>query len=718
MKFLQKWQGRRYDPTGKEEFDFFSVQVPGNIQCDYLKHIGMENPMFSDNLTELEHTEDWWWEYQTKLEFEKSSEESLWLVSGGIDYSYDIMIDGNVIYSHEGMFSPLELDLSDKANYGSILQIVIHPHPKNGKEYIKMRSLANQCCKPAVHYGWDFNPQLLVSGLWKSIYLETRKKDFIFNCEPFYELNNTQDVAEVHFETECDSQVLYTVYDREENIVYKGTNPNFTLKSVKLWWCNGQGEPYLYRWTAETESDKNTGTIGFRTIRLVHNPYADQEPREFPKSRYPAFVTVELNGRRIFAKGSNLVNTDIYPGIVDEQRYEELVKLAKDANFNIFRLWGGAGIKKDEFYDICDRMGIMVWQEFTLACNRYEGTKKYIKVLEQEATAIIKLLRNHPSVVLWCGGNELFNGWSHMDEQDKAIRLLNKLCYELDEKTPFIMTSPLTGMAHGGYTFLDGVGGKEVYEVFQKAHATAYTEFGVPSISDYEILKQIIPDDEIENLDDTKSWRYHHATGMWGETRWACREVLEHYFGKNLTTKQLVEYSQLLQAEGYKAIFEEARRQQPYCSMVLNWCMNEPWMTAANNSIISYPLKPKPAYYAIANSLSPVLASARFSKFSWRGNETFSAELWLLNDGNDNVSDEIKAVIEIGSESYDLLDWKTGVVKDRCNKIGPTVRFVLPDSLTVEFFTLNIISKNGKSSKYILNYKPLKPKVITGQLNV
>ena len=163
MKFLQNWSGRHYDPTNKENYEYFSVQVPGNIQCDYLKFIGEENPMFSDNFSQMEATESWWWEYRTELSFTAHTDESVWLVSGGIDYIYDILLDGKNIYSHEGMFTPVELDLTEKVHNGSILQVIIHPHPKREGNYIKMRSLANQCCKPAVHYGWDFNPQLLVS---------------------------------------------------------------------------------------------------------------------------------------------------------------------------------------------------------------------------------------------------------------------------------------------------------------------------------------------------------------------------------------------------------------------------------------------------------------------------------------------------------------------------------------------------------------------------
>lgn len=143
--------------------------------------------------------------------------------------------------------------------------------------------------------------------------------------------------------------------------------------AIKLWWCNGQGEPYLYSWSARSESFEVSGQVGFRTVKLLKNIGTMGEPAGFPKSRYSAPITVELNGRRIFAKGSNWVNPELFFGAVTYERYAELVKLAKEANMNILRIWGGSGICKDEFYSICDREGIMVWQEFMLACNNYEG---------------------------------------------------------------------------------------------------------------------------------------------------------------------------------------------------------------------------------------------------------------------------------------------------------------------------------------------------------
>ena len=481
--------------------------------------------------------------------------------------------------------------------------------------------------------------------------------------------------------------------------------------------CNGQGEPALYSYIARTENCEVSGKIGFRTVKMVMNEGGWDEPKMFPKGRSVAPIQLELNGRRIFAKGSNWVNPDIYNGRIDEDRYETLISLAKDAHMTIFRCWGGSGINKRRFYELCDEMGIMVWMEFPLACNNYVGTEHYLEVLEKEASAILKDLRRHPSIVMYCGGNELFNDWSLMTDQSLALRLLNKLCYELDRDRPFIMTSPIFGMGHGGYTFYDSAADMDVFTLFQHSHCTAYTEFGVPGVTDLENLKKIIPEEELFPIRDGGTWRLHHAFGAWGAQRWLCMDVLEKYAAEPLDSlEKVIDLAGWLQCEGYKAIFEEARRQAPYCSMAINWCYCEPWITAAGNSLITYPVQAKPAYYAVQSALRPVLASARIPKFDWNAGECFRAELWLLNDSPEDADQTVKVSVKINGEEYPLLKWETGKVAANTNKIGPTVNWILPDVDCSEM-TL-CLSAGTASSEYRLRYRKSAKFEVSRQMNV
>lgn len=710
MKFQQQWQARAIRPDGSSPW--FEAQVPGNVQADYARYMDWGDVNYGMNAGKFRETENYTWEYRTRLKYMCQPGEQAVFVSLGIDYSYEIYLEGQLLLSHEGMFTPVEIALNMAA--GRELLVRIHPHPKRADAPFEDRAQADQCVKPAVCYGWDWHPRLLVSGLWQDCYVETRYDDWIERCEPFYTLNDDYTQADIRFDIKAGGAVNVELYD--PNGVYLGTGDHFTLANPLLWWCNGQGLPHLYTYVARSEHHVICGKIGLRRVRLIMNEGAWQEPAHFPKGRSVAPIQLELNGRPIFAKGSNWVSPDIFAGLVDEKRYKTLLTLAQDAHMNILRCWGGSGINKQAFYDLCDQMGIMLWVEFPLACNNYIATPHYLEILEQEATAILNQLRCHTSVVMYCGGNELFNSWSEMTDQSLALRLLNKICYELDQNRPFLMTSPVYGMGHGGYTFWDPAEQKDVFSLFQDSHCTAYTEFGNPGFIALDQIKKIIPEDELWPAQPGGSWELHHAFNAWGKTRWFCLEDWQRYAYEPLDSlEKIITLSQWMQCEGYKAIFEEARRQAPYCSMAINWCFNEPWIVPSGNSLLTYPALPKPAYYAVQSALRPVMASARVPKFDWKAGERFQAEIWLLNDSFVSVSKSIHISLVLGNETFHLLTWETGSTSK--NKLGPTVNLILPD-VDSNDMVLILECGSSSSSQYRLNYRPAKPEGISRQLNV
>ncbi len=714
MKFYQAWTAKGND--GIE----FPANVPGTVQSDYAVFCNWDDLQYSDNVYRFETIEDWSWTYKTALNFNANGER-VFFVAEGIDYKFDIILDGEIIHSQEGMYTPVEIDITESAKNGSVLEIYIHPRPwRDGAEVLPhfSRTAASASCKPPVTYGWDWNPQVVNLGIWQDAYIETRSSDHIVKCEPFYTLNDDLTSADVYFDTVCNGEVTYTVISPDGKTVYNGIRPDFKIEKPRLWWCNGQGEPALYTWTAESKTDKKCGVIGFRTVKLKRNTGADV-PYDFPKSRYAAPITVELNGKRIFAKGSNYVNPEIFFGQITPETYKTQVLLAKEANMNLLRIWGGAGVPKKEFFEECDRNGIMIWQEFMLACNNYPSDKAYLDVLEREATSIITALRRHPSLILWCGGNELFNSWSGMDDQSLPLRLLNKLCYEFDPDRPFMMTAPLEGMAHGSYTFISKPDNKDVFQRFNASHCTAYSEFGVPSISPIENLRHAIPKDQLFPIRKTSAWVAHHGFEAFGEDAWVCNDLYDDYFGKASSLEERIEQSELIQSVGYQAIFEEARRQWPHCSMALNWCFNEPWITAANNSLIAYPSKPKPAFFKVKNSLSAQIPSARIAKFNWHNGEVFSAELWYLNDLGISLNDTVTVSLTVNDETHRLLSWDTGEVAENTNKLGPTVNFVLPKQVTHNMLVLTLSCLSGKENSYTLLFTdPNVPKVNPLAMNI
>lgn len=713
MKFYQKWTGEN---LSSEKGFLFPAKVPGNIQSDFAVAKNFGDIQFADNHKKFIPYEDDFWQYSTTLSYDKRNGEKVFFVSRGINYKCDISLNGEKLLFHEGMFSKIEIDLTEKLKMkDNVLTVTIYPHPKRKGADKDTRDEADDSVNPPVYYGWDWNPRLLISGIWDETYIETRDEFFIGNCEVITSLSDDFSIGTVNCSFDSDKSCDITLYDQKGKKVYCGKNKTFTVNNPNLWWCNGQGEPYLYSYEITNGKEKVTGKVGFKKLRLLQNAGATG-PEVFPKTRYEAPMTIELNGRRIFAKGSNWVNPELFWGEITKERYEKLILLAKECNMNILRMWGGAGAPKESFYDICDRVGILLWQEFPLACNNYKDGENYMRILEQEATAMIKKFRSHPSLCFWCGGNELFNSWSGMDEQSKPLRLLNKLCYELDYDRPFLYTSPLYGVAHGGYMLYATDQGGDPLQQFQKANNIAYTEFGVPAIADMDTLKDIIPKDELFPINPTDAWIAHHGFYAWGKSTWVCQDVFERYFGTPKSLEEFIEKAQWLESEGYRGAFEEMRRQWPHCSMAINWCFNEPWKTVAGNNLIAYPDKPRKCYYYVKNALRPTLFSAKVKKLDFLEGDTFEAEIWLINDSNEKYSGKVKVTAKVGDKVFDLSEYYFSV-SERENQRGATVRFVLPAADT-DRIILSLKADGKTDSEYEFLYRRKEIKEKTKQLNV
>ncbi len=715
--------GHQADEAG-EPADFVSACVPGAVQLDWAAAQGWGDPHVADRWNDYGWMEDCFWRYRTVLALPpRDAGERVVFVCGGVDYRFRVCLCGETLHEQEGMFAPFELDLTDCAHDGDTLDVLVFPAPKSHATPVD-RSQANQSCKPAVSYGWDFHPRLIPLGIWRPTFLEIRPANHLRRAEVLYELSEDLAHAEIRLDAETSlsgpEQVRWTLQAPDGTVALMaegaaGQILHARLEAPELWWPHDQGAPGLY--TARVElRDAGRGAVrdtrelkvGFRRVRLIMHEGAWLEPENgsFPKSRSHPPITLEVNGRRVFGKGSNWVCPDIFPGRVTQARYRELLTLARDAGMNLLRNWGGAIVPPAEFHELCDELGIMVWQEFPLACNRYEGTPAYLRVLERESRAIVRSLRPHPSLVLWCGGNELFNVWSGMTDQDLALRLLNRTCYDLDPQRPFLPTSPLDGMGHGHYVFRD-VRGDEVYQLFARAACTAYTEFGCPGPSDEATLRAILPEADLFPPKPGTAWQTHHAFKAWADNSHLLLDVIEDYFGVSGTLAELVDHGQRLQGEGLTCLFEEARRQQPRAAMALNWCFNEPWPAAANMSLINYPCVPKQAYQAVARSLRPVLASARFARFVWVAGETLAFDLFLLNDSPRSVpAGAVEAWIRLGVHEQLVLRWDHAGTRPQCNLAGPTARIVLPFAETDAVrIVLRVSGHPDWDSAYELRYR-------------
>ncbi|WEK36029.1 MAG: glycoside hydrolase family 2 TIM barrel-domain containing protein [Candidatus Pseudobacter hemicellulosilyticus] len=716
---LLNWEIGYHQQATDKPAKWLPATVPGAVQLDVMKAEHYKQPYwYGDNVLQFDWMEDWYFTYRTS--FAKpalGADQRLFFHSKGIDYHFTILLNGQQIHEQEGMFTYVDLDLTDRLQAQNELLIILRPVPKieEAKVWVKgtetYRQNARESAKPAVSYGWDWHPRLVTRGIWDETFLAVRNKAHLTAAPVTYTLNEERNAASLQLDLEgrslAGTTYRWLIKDDKGKLLVQQTGPlsadqaivKAQLDKPRLWWPNGYGDPVLY--TSELELlgpdkkllDKRRQQIGFRTIKLIMNEGAWDEPADFPVTRNVSPASFEVNGQRIFAKGTNWVHPEIFVGLITPALYEKQVRLAKDANMNILRVWGGGITNKESFFDYCDQYGLLVWQEFPLACNNYTDKQSYLDVLEREARSIISRVKTHPCLAVWSGGNELFNSWSRMTDQSLALRLLNSLCYQLDQHTPFIFTSPQYGMGHGYYVFADLEKKEELYQWMSRATKTSYTEYGVPGAASVDMLKSFIPANELFPPKANTAWELHHGLGAWGDHRWLDMQVLEHYFGKIQSLEELVKYSQLTQSEGLQFIYEEARRQKPYCSMALNWCFQEPWPAAANNSLISWPNEVKPAYYSVAKACRPVLASARAPKFSWATGEAFTADVFLLNDTYQALpAADIMVTINFDGKEQTILEWDCPGTRPFENGVGPTARVTIPE-LKTQFFTVKVAVK-------------------------
>ncbi len=639
--------------------DFVPAKVPGSVQLDIARAKNYPTHHYSTHAEKYyQWLEDMHYTYRASFKKPPMREnQRLFIDAKGIDYKYAIFVNGREAYAHEGIFKGFQLDITDFLKDGAnLLEVKIDPVPKAFPEknlgFHDYRANASRSVKPPVSYGWDWHPRLIPLGIWDSFDLEVRNASNLTYAALTYKMSDDLKTAALTLDIRGNNIAgcgyAWQIFDADGKLAAQNsgklsanaqTIQQGDFNNPNLWWTHDHGVPYLYDLkisllspsgkTLETKTQK----IGFRKIRLVMNEgeWARRTNLNCVSQSNRAPMQIELNGKKIFAKGSNWVNPEVFYSELDKSRYEPLVKLAVEANFNIFRVWGGAIVNKEPFFDLCDELGILVWQEFPLACNNYPDEARYVSLLRDEARAIVERVRVHPSIAVWCGGNELFNNWSGMSPQSIPLRMLNAVCLELDPETPFNFTSPLFGVGHGHYKFklFDG---DDAMTIFSKNDMVAYTEFGVNGAASVEAIKRCIPQNELFPPAATPSWIAHFGTRAFRGDGWLFLPDLESYVGKMGSLEELVDNSQFMQAQGYKALFEEARRQKPMCSMAINWNYNEAWTVVAGNALVEYPATRKPAFYAVKDSCRPAALSGKFSSITWRSGDVIDAEIWILND--------------------------------------------------------------------------------------
>jgi beta-mannosidase len=641
--------GRGLDDVDK----WHQASVPGNVRVDLLRNRLIEDPFIGLQNESSRWVEkfDWW--YRREFHLDPKAGARTFLIMKGVDYECEVYVNGMIAAEHVGMFSPIIVDISRRVARENIIYVRIR---NTGR--LTDRAATTKC---QMSFGWDFAPPIRAMGIWDSVsvvqcgdaFIPALHVDPIEVSDSYWEAHLS---ARINAATRGEAEVRYTIKPdnfaseqeiiRNELIVLEaGANlvrTSIPVDDPHLWQPWEEGPPHMYTVDMQIMRDDqvlhaSAARFGLRSIELFWN-----------ENRPEHEWTFEINGKRKFIRGANWVPADSFPGCVDRARYQSLLQRARVANINMLRVWGGGLCEKQDFYDLCDDLGLLVWQEFPLACpNRpYPRFRGFRSLLRQEAKAIVHSCKNHPSVAMFCGGNELSQAWNRRILED-----LERIVLLHGGGRPFKQASPTLGERHNWIVHHS----KGNIAEYREETASILSEFGLQAPPVRESLEKFIPEenlwpvapvmpyiigeyamdlaDKVRMLDrfypetpearNARVWTYHHAQ-LSKIIRYAEQAGYE-----NLDA--FIDASQRMQALGLQVAVEHMRRRRYTASGVLFWQFNEPW-PAICWSVLDYYGRPKLAYHTIRDVFNPLLVSLDYPLREYQQGDPFEAKAWIIND--------------------------------------------------------------------------------------
>lgn len=675
------------------------IQVPGTVLSGLLNAGKIEDPFYRTN---EEQTRELFWkdyvfEHSFTVERELLEEDQTLLICEGLDTLTDIYINDQPVANTDNMHRTWKFPVKEYLNEGenqirivfrSVLQFVENYTYAEHKEihYIPSGGMkGNQLLRKAHSmFGWDWGPQTIDAGIFRDIYLEgfshPRIEDVAFHQEHqdnavtvtaevqlcsknlegenccshiFSNTNNPADKFEnytVNIEfngPECTQEQTLTVNsDGKLSFSFDITNPH-------LWWPNGYGEQPLYNICVKLlEKDGDTletvnKRIGLRTLTISQEK--DQWGSEF------AFC---INGLKIFTRGGNYIPEDCLYTRISHETQKYLLESCKKANFNCVRVWGGGYYPSDYFYDLCDEMGLIVWQDLMYACNVYDVTKTFGESCRQETLDNVKRLRHHASLGLWCGNNEIESAWDHwQDFQTETpylradyIKLFENILpdavREADQDTFYWRSSPSSGGCfdnpddenRGDTHYWDVWHGQKPFTDYQKYYFRFCSEFGFQS---FPCMKTV------ESFTEEKDRNIFSRVMENHQKNDAANGKILYYLSENFQYPQdlnhLLYVSQILQGMAMKYGVDHWRRNRGRCMGTLYWQVNDNWPVASWSSI-DYFGRWKALHYMAKKFYAPLAVSMRRDGEIFKAyleNETGQAQEWTVTISVKNMKCEV-----------------------------------------------------------------------------
>ncbi len=607
------------------------------------------------------------------------------MVFEGLDTYAEIVLNDSLVLSADNMFRSWRIDV-----YGLLRstqnELAIYFRSPIEKNKVKQENLSYTLPeirgftrKAAYHFGWDWGPTFVTFGIWKPAYLNAwdgaMMRDVHVRATEIKE-----DFASIILEMEIEAttgqeysiQVFIedSMYSESTSHINKGVSHKkipIKIFDPKLWWPNGYGEQNRYKITVKildesSLADDYSFKTGIRQVELV------REIDSIGRSFY-----FKVNGIPIFAKGANYIPPDNFLPRLNDKDYRRLIMDAKKSNINMLRVWGGGIYEKDIFYDLCDELGIMVWQDFMFACNMYPGDRLFLENVKSEAIDNIRRIRNHPSLVLWCGNNEVDEAWhnwgwqkrfGYSSEDSTEIwhhylslfeELLPGLVEKYNPKIPYWPSSPSTGWGReAAYTEGDvhywGVWwGKEPFDKYEEKVGRFMSEYGFQGMPDLKTIHAYTKPDDRHLGSEVMDIHQKHPFG-WA----AINQYMERDYRMPVLFDDYIYVSQLLQANGIKTAIEAHRRAKPYCMGTLYWQLNDCWPVTSWSGIDYYG-RWKAMQYVVKKAYEPFLISFK--------EDSDSLAIYVVSDSISDVEASFKwkimdfngGVLEIGQEDCTIL---------------------------------------------------------------
>lgn len=614
--------------------NWYPATVPGVVHTDLLQNKIIEDPFFRLNERGLQwiDKEDWVYETCFTLAADMMRKENMELVFEGLDTYADVYLNDECILKADNMFRcwsiPVRQYIREENN---ILKVYFHSPVKidvpkwdalpyqypasndqseNGGLFNKKISIFAR--KAGYHYGWDWGPRLVTSGIWRPVYIrawsDLRINDVFIEQK---EVGAGRAVIAGHVELDADKDmngVLVTITDEVTGRVLgewqadlkRGTNRvtvDFVLHKPKLWWSNGLGEPFLYRFRTDIIAggellDSKTERVGIRSLKVVHQP--DKDGHTF---------YIELNGRPVFAKGANYIPSDNFLPRVTPENYKRTILDAAGVNMNMLRVWGGGIYENDVFYDLCDEYGIMIWQDFMFACSMYPAEGALLDNIHQEAVDNVKRLRNHACIALWCGNNECQDAWlgwgwkCEIERQNKEYA--DKIWAQYRQQyhvtlpgvvreyapgtfywpsSPFAFEGEMSGTTDGDRHYWSVWHGKAPISDYDSEKSRFFSEYGFQSFPEFESVKRYAPYPEDWDIRSEVMMSHQrggdHANGL-------IETYLLNEYKKPRDFRAFLYMNHVLQGDAIKTAIESHRRQMPYNMGTLFWQYNDCWPVAS-----------------------------------------------------------------------------------------------------------------------------------------